>query len=334
MFCCDPALRVYSAGSCGEVHRIRISRSPRATATCRARSSPYNQPFRPVQRQGWGRLDVPVQRPAMALYQAGRLDLDVPVQKYCPAFPKKQWTITTRELLGHLSGIRHYKQDNSDVFSTKHYAHISDAFEVFADEPLLFEPGTKMQYTTFGYDVVGCVIEGASGEDFVSALNALVLGPARMTSTRTDDAFAIVPHRSRPYTVAADHSPRNAPFVDTRNKVPGGGMISTADDLARFAIALESGQLLNCATTQLMWTSQKTSDGKATGYAYGWGVHEENGVRTVGHTGGQPGCSSAIWMLPDQGFAVTIMANTDEVKVLPMAEALARAYLDAHTVLR
>jgi len=143
----------------------------------------------------------------MALYQAGRLDLDVPVQKYCPAFPKKQWTITTRELLGHLSGIRHYKQDNSDVFSTKHYAHISDAFEVFADEPLLFEPGTKMQYTTFGYDVVGCVIEGASGEDFVSALNALVLGPAGMTSTRTDDAFVIIPHRSRPYSLAAGHFP-------------------------------------------------------------------------------------------------------------------------------
>ena len=78
-----------------------------------------------------------------------------------------------------------------------------------------------------------------------------------------------------------------------------------------------------------MWTSQKTSDGKATGYAYGWGVHEENGVRTVGHTGGQPGCSSAIWMLPGQGFAVTIMANTDEVKVLPIAEALAQAYLHA-----
>ncbi len=135
---------------------------------------------------------------AMALYQAGKLDLDAPVQKYCPAFPQKPWTITTRELLGHLSGIRHYRQDNSDVFSTKHYAHVSDAFEMFANDPLLFEPGTKMEYTTFGYDVVGCVVEGASGEDFVTALNALVLTPAGMTSTRTDDAFAIIPHRSAP----------------------------------------------------------------------------------------------------------------------------------------
>ena len=267
---------------------------------------------------------------AMALYQAGKLDLDAPVQKYCPAFPQKQWTITTRELLGHLSGIRHYRQDNSDVFSTKHYAHVSDAFEMFANDPLLFQPGTKMEYTTFGYDVVGCVIEGASGEDFITALNTLVLSPGGMTSTRTDDAFAIIPHRTRPYTVVAGHSIENAPFVDTSNKIPGGGLISTADDLARFAIALESGRLLDASTSDLMWTLQKTSDGKATGYAYGWGVHEEDGVRTVGHTGGQPGCSSAIWMLPGKGFAVTIMANTDEVKVLPIAEALAQAYLHAH----
>ena len=264
---------------------------------------------------------------AMALYQAGKLDLDAPVQKYCPAFPTKQWTITTRELLGHLSGIRHYKEDNSDFLSTKHYAHISDAFEMFATDPLLFEPGTKMQYTTFGYDVVGCVIEGASGEDFVRALDALVLTPAGMTSTRTDDVLAIIAHRSRPYTVAADHTLHNSVFVDTSNKIPGGGLVSTADDLARFAIALESGRLLSSSTTQLMWTSQKTSDGKATGYGYGWGVHEENGVRTVGHTGGQQGCSSVLWMLPDRGFAVAIMANTDEVKVLPIAEALAQAYL-------
>jgi CubicO group peptidase (beta-lactamase class C family) len=69
----------------------------------------------------------------MELYQQGKLDLDAPVQKYCPEFPKKHWAITTRELLGHLSGIRHYRNDDSD-FSTRHYAHVSDGFEVFAND--------------------------------------------------------------------------------------------------------------------------------------------------------------------------------------------------------
>src|SRR5262249_5161996 len=46
---------------------------------------------------------------AMTLVEAGKLDVDAPVQTYCPAFPQKQWPITTRQLLTHTSGIRHYK---------------------------------------------------------------------------------------------------------------------------------------------------------------------------------------------------------------------------------
>lgn len=90
---------------------------------------------------------------AMTLVEAGKLDLDAPVQKYCPAFPQKQWTVTTRQVLGHISGIRHYKED--EIGSTKHYANMSDGFAIFANEPLLFEPGTKYSYSTYGYTVGG-----------------------------------------------------------------------------------------------------------------------------------------------------------------------------------
>src|SRR5689334_6826096 len=82
---------------------------------------------------------------AMTLYDAGKLDLDAPVQKYCPAFPQKQWPITTRQVLGHLSGIRHYKGD--EFASTKHFTTMNDALAMFSSDPLLFEPGTKYQYS-------------------------------------------------------------------------------------------------------------------------------------------------------------------------------------------
>jgi len=68
--------------------------------------------------------------------------------------------------------------------------------------------------------------------DFATALNTLVLTLAGMSSIRKYDAFGIIPHRSGPYTHAADHSPRNAPFIDTCNKVPSGGMISATDGSA------------------------------------------------------------------------------------------------------
>ena len=129
------------------------------------------------------------------LVDAGKLDLDAPIQKYCPAFPQKQWTITTRELLGHLSGIRNYK--GNEFESTKHYTTMTGGFEMFAGEPLLFEPGTKYSYSTYGFTVVGCVIEGASGEKFADYVAQHVLQPAGSTPTFIDEVFTIVPHRAR-----------------------------------------------------------------------------------------------------------------------------------------
>ena len=58
---------------------------------------------------------------AMVLWERGKLDLDSPVQTYCPQFPQKQWPITTRELLGHLGGIRYY-----NVPETPYYESESD----------------------------------------------------------------------------------------------------------------------------------------------------------------------------------------------------------------
>jgi serine beta-lactamase-like protein LACTB, mitochondrial len=264
---------------------------------------------------------------AMALYQSGKLDLDAAVQKYCPAFPQKQWTVTTRELLGHLAGVRHYKQDGSDFLNSKHYAKLTDGFELFASDPLLFEPGTNFSYSTYGYSVVGCVVEGVTGKDIGTSLHDLVFVPAGMSSTRVDVASEIVPMRSRPYSHDKDRSLVNATFVDTSYKIPGGGLVSTSEDLAKFAIALDMNAILNPETTKLAWTPQTLKGGKVTSYGLGWAVHSENGVKVVEHGGSQQGASSELWMAPELGFVVAIMANTDEVNVNKIAQALAADYL-------
>jgi serine beta-lactamase-like protein LACTB len=98
---------------------------------------------------------------AMQLVEKGKLDLDAPVQQYVPSFPQKPWPITTRQLLGHLSGIRHYQGDEID--STRHYVRLLDGLAIFRNDPLLDEPGTKFHYTTYGYTLLGCVIESAAG---------------------------------------------------------------------------------------------------------------------------------------------------------------------------
>src|ERR1700730_10475830 len=108
---------------------------------------------------------------AMQLFERGQLDLDAPVQKYCPSFPQKPWPITTRQLMGHLAGIRHYKsgsQDDPEVGNTKHFDNpIQAGLDFFKNDALLSEPGKQFHYSTQGYTLVGCVIEGASGAKYV-----------------------------------------------------------------------------------------------------------------------------------------------------------------------
>ena len=85
---------------------------------------------------------------AMTLTEQGKLDLDAPVQTYCPPFPLKQWPITTRELLSHTSGIRHYRpQEVLEGDNTHHYKWMADGFSIFAADPLLFQPGTGFSYS-------------------------------------------------------------------------------------------------------------------------------------------------------------------------------------------
>src|SRR5262245_33051003 len=147
---------------------------------------------------------------AMALWESGKLDLDSPVQKYCPAFPQKPWPITTRELLGHLGGIRYYNvpefpysesQSDPEVGNTHHFENgIEGGLKFFAKDPLVAQPGTHFNYSTQGYTLVGCAIEGASGRKYADFVRDSVLIPAGMLQTRPDDRFAIVPHRTRFYS--------------------------------------------------------------------------------------------------------------------------------------
>jgi len=260
----------------------------------------------------------------LTLVDAGKLDLDAPVQKYCPAFPQKQWTVTTRQVLGHLSGIRHYK-DASEFESTKHYANMSDGFAMFANDPLLFEPGTKYQYSTFGFTVVGCVVEGASGEKFGDYVAQHVLRPAGMTHTFIDDAFAIVPHRARGYQ-KRDGKVENAGLMDSSYKIPGGGYVSTSEDLVRFELAMAESKVVKPASAALMWTSQKTSDGKLTNYGMGFGVQDAEGQKLIGHGGSQQGTSTSMEIYPDKRFAVAVMVNMDGVNATSLVRAISGIY--------
>jgi serine beta-lactamase-like protein LACTB len=279
-----------------------------------------------------GSISKPITATALLqLWERGKLDLDAPVQKYCPAFPQKEWPITSRELLGHLGGIRHYNPDGKGDIpedNARHFSSMEESFQIFAADPLVAKPGTKFNYSTYGYTLLGCVLEGAAVQKYVGYVRENVFKPAGMAQTQADDFFSIIPHRTRWYHKDKFGIVHNAGVLDSSYKIPGGGLISSADDMARFEAAILADKLLQRATRDLMWTSLQTTDGKQTGYALGWGLDEKLGVHVVGHTGGQQGTDTAMFLVPDRRAGVVVLANMDNVGTNRLADEILRIVLN------
>lgn len=264
----------------------------------------------------------------LRLAEQGKLDLEAPIQRYVPSFPDKGRPITPRLLLGHLGGIRHYSE--GEFVSTRHYESVVDALAVFRDDPLAFEPGTKFHYTSYGYNLLGAAAEGAAGRPFLDELHEAVLLPAGMNRTRADDHYEIIPNRAAGYIRTAAGELANSALADTSAKIPGGGLSSTAPDVARFGLALIGSRLVRNETLGAMLTPQKTRDGRSTGSGLGLFLGERGGRREAWHTGGQQRVSTILFLQPDTGLVVALLTNLEEQgsALLVLARRIADTVVD------
>jgi serine beta-lactamase-like protein LACTB, mitochondrial len=253
------------------------------------------------------------------LIQEGRVDLDQPVQTYVPYFPLKRWPVTVRQVAGHLAGIRHYRGDEFE--NMRAFPSVREGVAIFADDSLLFEPGTRFSYSSYGWNLISAVIEGASGEPFLQFMEQRVFGPMGMTRTVPEFPDSIIPWRAHAYVHADSSRPaQNAPYVDNSYKWAGGGFLSTAEDLARLGRNLLQGRLLRPETVQLLWTSQRLRDGTETRYGIGWGTYtDKEGHWIVDHTGGAMGGTSHLVVFPEQHLVLALIVNSDRtfIGVLP-----------------
>src|SRR3989449_1608595 len=134
-----------------------------------------------------GSVSKPLTATAVVLlYERGKLDLDAPVQRYVPSFPDKGYPITTRQLAGHLAGIRHYKGD--EFVLNRRFGSVAEGLTIFQDDSLLFPPGTRFSYSTYGWNLISAVIEGAAGEDLLSFIRHHPVPPPGKTHTAPDRA--------------------------------------------------------------------------------------------------------------------------------------------------
>ena len=256
-----------------------------------------------------GSVSKPLTAAAVALlYEQGKLDLDAPVQRYVPSFPDKGYPITTRQLAGHLAGIRHYRGD--EFLLNRHFDTVLEGLAIFQGDSLLFPPGTKFSYSSYGWNLISAVVEGAAGQDFLTYVSRNVLRPLGLTHTAPDRVDSLIPNRTRFYERGADSGFVPAPPVDNSYKWAGGGFLSTAEDLVRFGSALLEPGFLKAATLELLFTSQKTTAGEPTGYGVGWFVATDGrGHRWVSHGGSSVGGTTAFGVDRDSRIVIAITSN-------------------------
>ena len=271
-------------------------------------------PVWPHTRFRIGSISKPLTAAALAkLYEAGRLDMDSPVWHYVPSFPDKEHPITTRQLAGHLAGIRHYR--GTEFLISRRYDSVLDALTIFRHDPLVHHPGEKFTYSSYGFNLLSAVIEGASGQGFLSYMDEHVFDPVGMRHTVADRPARIIAKRTRFYARGPKGRLINAPYVNNSYKWAGGGFLSTPEDLCRFAAAHLRDDFLKQETIERLWTSQHTNDGKETGYGIGWRVTtDEAGRRRVGHGGGSVGGSSQLVVYPEAKLILAVTANMSGVR--------------------
>jgi serine beta-lactamase-like protein LACTB len=265
----------------------------------------------------------------MQLVEAGKLDLDAPVQKYVPSFPDKGAPITTRMVAGHLAGIRHYKDNEFEI--SRHYDSVTEGLKIFEDDPLVAPPSTKFSYSSYGFNLVSAVIEGVSGETFLLYMQDHVFTPLGMPHTTADQNKQIVEERARFYELTKSGNPENAPYVDNSYKWAGGGFLSTAEDLVQFGSALLRPGFLKQESLKQLFTSQKTRAGEATGYGIGWGVGKTGSGKIVyEHAGGAVGGTSQLIVYPESGVVVAMINNLSGAPwKREEVEAVAEKFVDA-----
>ena len=251
----------------------------------------------------------------LQLVELKKIDLDAEIQTYVPYFPKKKFPITVRQLLYNLGGIPHYV--NRDVEQhIKEHKNTREAIAIFENFDLVAEPGTKFSYSSYGYNLLGAAIEGATKQSYADYMREHIWQPLGMTTTRMDDPLAIIPNRVRGYQLI-ENELRNSEFIDVSSRFAAGGTRGTVVDLLKFMKGLNDGKLLSRESIDLMYSPIKTRDGsvsgfpKTAGYAMGWNLTPQKSGLVVINDGGQQETRTFILNFPAKKFALAVAQNME-----------------------
>ncbi len=267
----------------------------------------------------------------MQLVEQGKIDLDVPIQTYIPDYPKQKKTqITTRHLLSHTSGISGYK-DGKESNTTTEYATLNDALSLFKNRDLLFEPGSQYSYTTYGYTVLGAIMESVTENTFEAYMRENIFKKAGMTNTGVVKFEVELENQSKLYH-RNNGKGKAKPTKENNlsNRLPAGGFYTTLTDMLKFGNAVINNVFVKEETLTLM-RQHHSLEKENNAYGFGWFLYnpKPNEGAIIGHPGAQSGCTSFLFIVPEKKAVSVILSNTSRAQssIDPIASSLLQSSL-------
>ncbi len=253
------------------------------------------------------------------LVETGLLSFDAPISRYLPTYDSLvSQRVTIHHLLTHTSGLSGIFDGGWDVASRARFRTINELIPFFRNRPLLFEPGTKWEYSNAGYVLLGAIIEAATGTPYFEYIQEHIFTPASMHDTGPYSLDEEVPYlayaasRLDPNDSEDDEPRWNNVFRHWVVSTPAGCVYSTVSDLFRFSLALRKGDIVTPAMAASL-TAAKVPTGQRPGqnYAYGFYADDAGGTPVYGHAGTVPGYQAWLDIYPSLGYTVIVLTNFD-----------------------
>ncbi|MGE5352251.1 MAG: serine hydrolase domain-containing protein [Acidobacteriota bacterium] len=254
--------------------------------------------------------------------EEGKVKLNAKITSYIPDYPSKNGSrITIHNLLSHTSGIGHYDYVPHffEYYSFMPYNH-TDFIKLFWDRPLLSDPGTKYQYSSFNYYVLGVMLEKITGESYDELVKKRIFDKIGMKNTAVDNQKKLEKNRASGYKMT-DQGYQNAPYRNMSTALATGDIISTVKDLYLYDRALYTDKLLSYKMRDLMFTPN------LGGYGYGWEskklqLSDGSTSRVVSHVGNIYGFLSIMTRYLDKHTVIILLCNSDKSDIYGITSAL------------
>ncbi|PHV03904.1 serine hydrolase [Janthinobacterium sp. BJB412] len=260
----------------------------------------------------------------MQLVEQGKIELQAPAARYLPGLPADWQAVTVAQLLAHTSGL----PDILDQRTSGLIAGSPEAsWQAVQTLPMEAAPGQRFSYNQTNYLLLGKIIDRVSGQPFLQFIQRQQFDAVGMPGSSFGDSLDVIKNKANSYRLADDGTTLKNVIEDfTPNMRTGAGINSSAQELAKWIVALQQGRLLKAASLKQLWQPSAYSDGKPAPWAMGWPAIRRGEHRAVAGIGGG---RSAFYVYPDDDLAVVILTNLAGGQPEQLIDTVAGYYLPA-----